>query len=191
MKSFALAALVATVSAEAGYNCVNPEGDAAWATVAVTGATDHATCGTEGTKAIEADADFKEMDFCLHSADQAKVDAVEDDAATADVDETAAEIPAAYVTCAYFKVAKADPAGDIRTAAETKAGLSYEAWAWGAGEALPNKVADAEGDADSAKMITSALAAIATIAMVAYWDLKAWTKDWIVCLNVGAKPNNI
>lgn len=98
MKSFALAALVATVSAEAGYNCVNPA-EGAWAEVAVTGATDHATCGTEGTKAIEADADFKEMDFCLHSADQAKVEAVADDAETADVDETAAEVPAAYVTC--------------------------------------------------------------------------------------------
>jgi hypothetical protein len=108
------------------------------------------------------------MDFCLHSADQAKVEAVPDNAETADVDEKADEIAAAYVVCEYFKVAKADPAGDIRTAAATANGLSYEAWAWGAGEALPNKVAAAEGDADSAKMITSALAAIATIAMVAY-----------------------
>jgi hypothetical protein len=167
MKSFALAALVATVSAEAGYNCVNPT-EGAWTSVAVTGATDHATCGTEGTKAIEADADFKEMDFCLHSKDQAKVEAVADDTTTADVNETVAEVAAAYVTCEYFKVAKADPAGDIRTAAATENGLSYEAWAWGAGEPLPDKVAAAEGDADSAKMITSALAAIATIAMVAY-----------------------
>ena len=112
------------------------------------------------------------MDYCLHSADQAKVEAVADDTAT-DVDETAAEIPAAYVTCQYFKEFNVGPTGDIRTAAATENGLSYEAWAWGTGEALPNKVAAAaaaaaEGDADSAKMITSALAAIATIAMVAY-----------------------
>ena len=162
MKSFALAALVATVSAEAGYNCVNPT-DGAWTEVPVDGATDHATCGTEGTKAIEADAEFKDMDICLHSADQAKVEEVKDGETV-----TTAAVDAAYVTCAYFKLAKADPAGDIRTAAATVNGLSYEAWAWGAGEALPNKVAAAEDDADSAKMITSALAAIATIAMVAY-----------------------
>ena len=103
------------------------------------------------------------MDFCLHSADQAKVEEVKDGETVTTVAKDAA-----YVTCEYFKVAKADPAGDIRTAAATENGLSYEAWAWGAGEVLPNKVAAAEGDADSAKMITSALAAIATIAMVAY-----------------------
>ena len=56
---------------------------------------------------------------------------------------------------------------DIRVETPPKDGLVYTAWAWGGDEPLADLVAT-EGDADSAKMVTSALAAVATIAMVAY-----------------------
>lgn len=167
MKSFALAALVAVTSAQVNFNCVNPS-EGAWAKTAVTeGVTDAATCGSVGTAAIEALADFKTSDVCLHAAIQTKVDAVvADDTADPKV-EAADEVPAT-VLCEYFVLATADPVGDIRGSAPEANSLVYTAWAWGAGEKLEDAVAAAEGDADSAKMITSALAAIATIAMVAY-----------------------
>ena len=167
MKSFALAALVATTSAQAGFNCVNPAGDAAWTTAAVDGATDAADCKTKGTAAIEATADYKTFDWCLHAAVQGAVEKVE---AAPDADPPVEEAAAieASVACAWFQTATADPVVDIRTAAPEANSLVYSAWAWGAGEALEDLVAEAEGDADSAKMITCALAAIATIAMVAY-----------------------
>ena len=167
MKSFALAALVATTSAQAGFNCVNPAGDAAWTTAAVDGATDAADCKTKGTTAITETADYKTFDWCLHAAVQGEVAAVVADD-TADPPVEAADAVAASVTCAWFQTATADPVVDIRTAAPEANSLVYSAWAWGAGEALEDLVAEAEGDADSAKMITSALAAVATIAMVAY-----------------------
>lgn len=172
MKYATLAALVATASAQEGFNCVNPEGDDAWTTAAVTeGVTDAATCKTEGTAAIEGTADYKTFDWCLHAAVQAAVEAKEavvaDDTADPPVEAAdAVEAVEASVACAWFQKATAADA-DIRTAAATENGLTYSAWAWGAGEALEDLVA-AEGDADSAKMITSALAAVATIAMVAY-----------------------
>lgn len=171
MKYATLAALVATASAQEGFNCVNPTEDA-WTTEAVTeGVTDAATCETKGTEAIEATADYKTFDWCLHAAVQAEVaakDAVEaDESADPPVEAAdAVEAVAASVTCAWFQKATVADA-DIRKAAATENGLTYSAWAWGAGEALEDLVA-AEGDADSAKMITSALAAVATIAMVAY-----------------------
>ena len=166
MKSFALAALVATTSAQAGFNCVNPT-EGAWTTAAVDGATDAADCKTKGTTAITETADYKTFDWCLHAAVQGEVAAVEADD-TADPKVEAVEAVAASVTCAWFQTAAADPVVDIRTAAPEANSLVYSAWAWGAGEALEDLVAEAEGDADSAKMITSALAAVATIAMVAY-----------------------
>ena len=166
MKSFALAALVATTSAQAGFNCVNPAGDAAWTTAPVDGATDAADCKTKGTAAIEATAEYTTFDWCLHAAVQGEVAAVVADD-TADPPVEAADAVAASVTCAWFQKATAADA-DIRTAAPEVNSLVYSAWAWGAGEALEDLVAEAEGDADSAKMITSALAAVATIAMVAY-----------------------
>lgn len=166
MKSFALAALVATASAQVNFNCVNPT-DAAWTETAVADAADAADCGTKGTAAIEALADFKTTDYCLHAAVQGKVEAVPADA---DADPPVEEVKAvdASVTCAYFALATADPAVDIRTSAPEANSLVYTVWAWSAGEKLDEMVAAAEGDADSAKMITSALAAVATIAMVAY-----------------------
>jgi hypothetical protein len=166
MKSFALAALVATTSAQAGFNCVNPT-TGAWTTAPVDGTTDAADCKTKGTAAIEATADYKTFDWCLHAAVQGKVEAVAADD-TADPKVEAVAAVDASVTCAWFQTATADPVVDIRTAAPEANSLVYSAWAWGAGEALEDLVAEAEGDADSAKMITSALAAIATIAMVAY-----------------------
>ena len=171
MKSFALAALVATTSAQVNFNCVNPT-EGAWtetvlmsATVENAAITDAATCGSEGTTKIAALEGFADNDYCLHAAVQTAVEAVPADAAA---DPPVEEVVGkdASVTCAYFAIAKAE--GDIRKSAPEADSLVYTAWAWGAGEALEDAVAAAEGDADSAKMITSALAAIATIAMVAY-----------------------
>ena len=56
---------------------MNLTGDDAWTTGEVAAATDSATCGTLGTAAIEAVAEYKTFDWCLHVAVQTKVDAVE------------------------------------------------------------------------------------------------------------------
>ena len=71
-----------------------------------------------------------------------------------------------YVNCQIFW--KATTANDdIRHSAPEMNGLVYSAWAWSGGEALDDLVAVAQNDADSAMMITSSLATIAAIAMVA------------------------
>jgi hypothetical protein len=171
MKSYALAALVATVAAQQeNFNCVNPTGDDAWTTAAVADTTDVATCGTSGTAAIEGTADYTTFDWCLHAAVQSEVVAVEAVEATDDAEavEAVAAVAASFA-CAWFQKATADPAGDIRASAPAADGMVYSAWAWGAGVALEDAVAAAEdADADSAKMVASAVAAFATIAMVAY-----------------------
>tara|TARA_B110000503_G_C7024810_1_gene361350 strand:+ start:110 stop:619 length:510 start_codon:yes stop_codon:yes gene_type:complete len=169
MKSYALAALVATVAAQQeNFNCVNPTGDDAWTTEAVADATDVATCGTLGTTAIEAVAEYTTFDWCLHAAVQSEVVEV---TAAPDADppvEGVTGVPVSFA-CAWFQKATAEPAGDIRASAPAANGMVYSAWAWGAGVALADAVAAAEdADADSAKMVASAVAAFATIAMVAY-----------------------
>ena len=147
--------------------CVVPEGDDTWKNDEMSSPTititDAATCKTVMDEYItwfkEGDPGspdgavdtFSTEDWCFQAAVQAASDGVE-----------------ASVTCEYFTKAKADPSADIRVATPEKDGLVYTAWAYGAGEPLADLVAAAEGDADSAKMITSALAAVATIAMVAY-----------------------
>ena len=171
MKSYALAALVATVAAQQeNFNCVNPTGDEAWTTAAVADATDVATCGSLGTAAIENTEEYKTFDWCLHAAVQSEVVAVEAVEATDDAEavEPVTGVDAS-VTCAWFQKATADPVGDIRASAAAANSLVYTAWAWGAGAELEPAVAEAEdADADSAKMVASAVAAFATIAMVAY-----------------------
>ena len=159
MKFATLSLLVASVAAEAGYTCVNPEGDAAWAPTDVQPAdmTDVATCGEKGT-ALATDV---ANDYCLF--------AVSTDAVVADdtADPVVAEVAYALDSCTlWFKATVAD--ATIKEAKAAADGKSYDAWAWGAGVALADMAAAAEGDADSAKMMTSAIAAIATIAMVAY-----------------------
>lgn len=146
--------LLATVSAEAGVTCVNPEGDAAWTVAAVEGATDGATCGTEGT-ALATDAT---LDYCLAANVTPAVEA------DAEADPAVEAADAVLNSCNLYSLATAADA-DIREA-KTEEGVEHHAWAWGAGVALAD-VAPA-ADADSAKMITSAIATIATIAMVAY-----------------------
>lgn len=149
--------LLATVSAEAGYTCTNPED--AWTVTAVEGATDGASCGTEGT-ALATDAT---LDYCLAAV---VVPAVEADAEADPAVEAVAE---SLTSCNLYSLATAADA-DIRTAAAAAedGSAAYHAWAWGAGVALADLAPAAEGDADSAKMITSAVATIAAIAMVAY-----------------------
>jgi len=136
--------------------------------------TDAASCKAVVDTAIEylktvslgesmGDSDpFTIMDWCFHAEVQAEVPAT----------DTAAKIEA-DVYCEYFAFAAyANPEGpdakgkDVRVVTPPKDGAVFSAWAFSGGKALPDLVAAA--DADSAKMITSALAAVATIAMVAY-----------------------
>ena len=61
------------------------------------------------------------------------------------------------------------PSVDIRVETAPKDGLVFTAWAWSDAKQLHDLVAkETYADADSANMIASTLAAVATIAMVAY-----------------------
>merc|ERR1712127_514291 len=151
MKFATLIALTATVTAETGVTCVSADG---WAAVTddLSAATDKATCGEAVTAIAVLEANVGN-DYCAHAITTSAVDA---DAA---------------FECAMLFIATADEAQDIRKATEdtpdASPAVQNEAWAWDAGVALDALVA-AEGDADSAKMIGSAIAAVATIAAVAF-----------------------
>ena len=164
MKQFVLAALLATVSAEKAYKCAFADGVTPTAVVAADGtAITIENCGAEGTKVIEALTDKADNDHCLQLQYTPAVEEVKADDGTVTTEAAAATL----TSCAYAAVATGDDT-DIRTATADTAEAAYEAWAWAKGELLPELAPPAEGDADSAKMITSALAAVATIAMVAY-----------------------
>ena len=173
MKSFVYGALVASVSAQVNFACVIPEGDDTWRMDAVkaesTPITDAASCKTYALSSLdnyydaEDTSENKYYDICYH----AKVKAAAEEGG----EDT--------VVCESFLKDKMPEAGpddepvsaveDIRVETGPKDGYVYTAWAWGAGEPLADLVATKTyDDADSAKMITSALAAVATIAMVAY-----------------------
>ena len=153
MKSFVLALLAASVSAEANTACKADLENGETLTAA-----DAATCGTVGTAKVDEAQDKAENDWCLSAVTTA---AVADSAPDAG-DGT----PASTVCILYKKTA--EEGAELREAKAATDTLSYDAWQWAAGELSADLAPAAEGDADSAKMITSALAAVATIAMVAY-----------------------
>ena len=155
MKSFVLALLAASVSAEANTAC---KADLENGETLTEGVTDAATCGTVGTAKVDEATDKATNDWCLSAVTTA---AVADSAPDAG-DGT----PASTVCILYKKTA--EEGAELREAKAATETLSYDAWQWAAGEKSADLAPAAEGDADSAKMITSALAAVATIAMVAY-----------------------
>lgn len=167
MKFATLAAIVATVSAEVGYTCDGTKATAAesgWTEATHAEGTDAAKCAAEGKKVAEGDAG-KLNDICLMGVATKEVAAVEDDAATADVDETAAKVDATYVCTSWSKVA-GDPAADIRVAKVADDTTTYDAWGFAKGVALEDLTAAA--DASSAMSMTTAFAAVATLAAVAF-----------------------
>ena len=173
MKSFAVLALVATTSAQKGFMCLNK--DDSWFTDRISedeGVTDDFSCLMMGLWYMEITAEYINKDsinynWCINSMVQGAVAA-----------NGAADKIEPYVNCQVFW--KATTAyDDIRHSAPEMNGLVYSAWAWSAGEPLEDAKAADESEydsglgwndffADSANMMTSYLAAIATIAMVAY-----------------------
>jgi hypothetical protein len=166
MKSFALAAVfaIAIVSAEKAYECKNPT-DKAWTknedktvTDAVTSATCESACKALATK----DDASKKLDHCcmfIATEAVAKDDAADPKVAGSDATNVCSLLELATVADATIKSAKADAAGPPK--------VTCEAWAWNAGVAAAD-MAGADAAADSATMISSAIATIAAIAMVAY-----------------------
>ena len=145
MNTFVISALIATVTAEAGYECKQP--DTAWEVLtvtAVTDADDEDAC--EAACKITAEDDGNDgKDYCCSAKTTAAYDG--DDAefeCTLWSLDTVAD-----VTIKDDKAATEDP--DVK----------YAAWMWNAGVAAD----DLEG---SATMISSAIATIAAVAMIAY-----------------------
>ena len=167
MKFALIATIAATVAAEENFTCTQTATEWTPSTeVAITGAVkDAATCGAAcTTKATEGAQ--KTIDYCCFY-----VSTVDSAADTTDV-----------LTCSLWsKTAVTD---DIKNVKVAKAAVTdgtkktiYTAWAWNAGVELTTEKAatDAtttaavatEDAKDSATMITSAVATIAAIAMVA------------------------
>lgn len=166
MKFATLAAIVATVSAEVGYTCDGTKATAAdsgWTEATHAEGTDAAKCAAEGKKVAEGDAG-KLNDICLMGVATKEVAAVEDDAATTDVVETADKVDATYVCTSWSKVA-GDPALDIRIAKVADDTTTYDAWGFSKGAALEDLTAAADS---SAMSMTTAFAAVATLAAVAF-----------------------
>lgn len=170
MKFATLIALVATVKSEEGVSCTSTTDG--WkkvedATLTVDTVKDAASCGTAVT-AIAVLADNVALDYCAQATATGVTPKVEASAEGADPVVVAAdEVPASF-TCEMWSKATADEAQDIRVVKANVEGpptVKCDAWAWDAGVALDGLVA---ADGDNAKMITSAIAAIATIAMVAF-----------------------
>ena len=167
MKFATLIALVATVTAEAAVACKTDAAD--WVAVTdatLTDATDAATCGTAATAIAELEANVAN-DYCAMATSTGETAAVEASADGVEPVVAQADKVDASFTCEMWSKASADEAEDIRVAKADEAGpptVAYEAWQWDAGVAMD---AVAAADGDNAKMITSAIAAIATIAMVA------------------------
>jgi hypothetical protein len=148
MKSFAISAIIAAVSAEAGYNCVQP--DPAWtdASASLAASTDMTTCGAACTT-VATDAANVGNDYCCF--------------ATTTGEDTANSVAAAF-ECALWSMATVAGA-NIKTAKMAEGTVTYAAWAWNAGTMAADMTATS---ADSATMISSAIATIAAIAMIAY-----------------------
>ena len=161
MKSFSLALLVATVAAETGYTCTNPAGDAAWTThteadsgTTLSSADTAAKCTAAAKTIAEAD---KSNDFCASFTDTAKVEA------DAEADPVV-EARDASTVCALLEKATATDA-DIRAAKATEDGITYNAWAWGAGAALDTMAdiaaAEEETTTDTTTVVEELLGATA------------------------------
>ena len=143
MNSILIATLIATVSAEAGYTCTQP--DPAWTAVDKT-AADAAACGTVCTN----DATDETLDYCC-LADT-----------TLAVGSTAAS-----TVCTLYSLTAVDGA-NIKTAMAATDTNSFEAWNWNRASLADDMAASDAAASDSASMISSAIATIAAIAMVAY-----------------------
>lgn len=165
-----MAVLLASVSAEVNTYCDFTEGLGDWtATILAeddagtirTGDGDKtdistlATCYTEG-KAKASDAT---LDYCLNAIE--------------DSDSTSEDNTVGFMSCTLYSIATG--ATDKRkTIAAAEIGpeldaTATEAWAWVAGDALPDLVAAAEGaDVDSSTMITAAIGTFASLVILAY-----------------------
>ena len=158
MKSLSLTLLVATVAAEAGYTCTNPDGDAAWKThteadsgTTLSSADTAAKCTAAAAAIAEAD---KTNDFCASFTDTAKVEA------DAEADPVV-EARDASTVCALLEKATATDA-DIRAAKATEDTITYDAWAWGAGVALADlTAAEEETTTDTTTVVEELLGATA------------------------------
>ena len=150
MNSIAIIALIATVSAESGYTCVQPDPEWTASTDAslTTDITDAAACGAACT-ALATDVLF---DYCCFATTTLESSEGADDATTA---------------CALWSLETVADA-NIKTAKVATATESFDAWTWNAAVLAADMTAASDDSADSASMISSAIATIAAIAMVAY-----------------------
>ena len=152
MKSFLISALLAAVSAEAGYTCTNPATPWTDASASITDApADAAKCGASCKALAEADLT---MDWCCA-------------ATTTAAGTDAAANPAAFACALWKQAVVAGTPGEIKVAKAAEGLITYDAWSWAAGVATADMAA-ADAAADSAKMISSAIATIAAIAMITY-----------------------
>jgi hypothetical protein len=125
MRTFAIAALIATVQAEMGYTCVQPTTN--WADKtgdnADVGAADSITkCGAACTAVAELAAN-NVNDYCCFAIDTA-------------ADDTASPAVTASSVCKIWMMVTTDATDvDIKGEKATADGLSYNAWSWDAGVA--------------------------------------------------------
>ena len=147
MKSFAISAIIATVSAEAAFKCVKTDDwtDKSSESTITAATADTAAC-KDACAAIATNEDNVASDYCC----TATTTIVEDG------DNT--------IACTLWKAATGTDT--IKTASADSDSTTTEAWAWTANEL--NADIGTGDDADSATMISSAIATIAAIAMVAY-----------------------
>ena len=150
MKSFAISAIIATVSAEAGYNCVQPT--TAWIdqTDTLAASTDVATCGAACTTIAE-DAANVGQDYCCMAMTTAA--------------DTATSVAADFACNLWSSDTVAG--ATVKTMKAAEGTITYDAWAWNAGVAAADMTAK-DAATSSATMISSAIATIAAFAMVAY-----------------------
>jgi hypothetical protein len=148
MNTFVIAALFATVAAEEGYSCQQPS--TAWTVESVadvTAATDATECKAACLVVAEDDANDAN-DYCCSSKT---------------TEETATDEGDEEFECTLWSE---DTAADANikevTAAEEDPVVTYAAWMWVAG------VEQDELGEGSATMISSAIATIAAVAMIAY-----------------------
>ena len=160
MKSFALAALVAVVSADKDFDCSGGPATATDLAVGNAAPADWAACKTECDTAIAA-VEVKTHHYCCQAVDTAAV------AADATADPPVVE-RAASVACTLKQQANTEAAKvEFKTPLVAKAaadGVTYYAWTWNAGTLVADPAA-ADEKKDAATRVAATLLAAAAFAM--------------------------
>ena len=140
MRTFAIAALFATVQAVDNFMCTQPATPWAEDTNAAVGAAKTSTACEAACKAVAEDDAKDGNDYCCHFVATTKIEKVEE-VKDAEDNVTTAAVAGRDATnvCTLLMLATTDATDfEIMDAKAAADGVSYNAWSWNAGASVGN-----------------------------------------------------